>query len=105
MDGVQFDWGMVVRLELGFVENSAPSPLTNCQTPENPLKDQLFSSKLVSQYGLFEPPSCVIENVVTSGTKTLILGVVAIRSSLGAAPPEGSLLALFTPNARDSLGI
>ena len=91
MDGDQFDWGMVVRLELGFVENSLPLPSTNCQTPENPLKDQLFSSKLVCQYGLFEPPCCVIENVDSSGTTTLILGVVAIRSSLGAAPPEAKI--------------
>ena len=35
--------------------------------------------------------------------KTIV--VLATGIPLGAAPPEGSLLELFTPNARDSLGI
>ena len=104
MDGDQFDWGMVVRLELGFVAYCDPFPSTNCQTPANPRKDQLFSSKLVCQYGLSAPPCCVIENVDSSGTTTLILGVVAIRSGPGAAPPV-TLRIVCTPNPRDSLGI
>ena len=106
MDGVQFSWGIVVKLELGFVAYSLPSPSINCQTPANPRNDQLFSSKLVCQYGLSAPPACVIENVVTLGTTTLILGVVAMRSGPGVPPPpKGSFLPLFNPTLRLSDGI